>query len=468
MIKNSVIHFLYSSILICSYFNISYANKLIYPAEIAGRDLNYPPAGWLGHVGITTAPMTSPSGMNQKSNQIIEVLNEPVVGQINDLSNFKSRSADWGTRYGVADRGVGGYNALVEANHQRWWCPAYTASAVHSAGQGIPTTGEIIKCGLWRCDTYALWAFHSAGYYPPYGTVILPSRLFKAFPYANNAVISEQNEINVPIMYPSKSLNEYSIAELNAMSFEEFELVADIPLDQESPEHINAEMRLVRDEQLDSQKRGIFIDRLTIGGKYPNSVSQFITLYNHTQDKEVKSKIIQGLMIYYQQHLDLAQNNNEHQLLVHFYSQLLDTDINNQNADHTIRSYIDLNNAEDVLINQHKIDTLLTKVPHQSSIMLKNTLVKKSKRLEKIYIPSIIKELKEANDYDVDSYFFGPLNLTLQINKANLEPESKKMVLIFLNELQTKYSKEAINKNNGHAAFTAPLYFQLLNRLNSN
>lgn len=280
--------------------------------------------------------------------------------------------------------------------------------------------------------------------------------------------ISAQDEIIAPRKYPSKTLNEYDTAELNAMNFEEFELVADIPLDQESPDHINAEMRLAQDERLDSQKRGIFIDRLTIGGKYPNSVSLLIELYSHTKDKEVRSKIIQGLMIYYQQHLDLAQNNNDHQLLVHFYSQLLNTDIHNQDADHTIRSYIDLNNAEDVLKNRHKIDTLLTKVPHQSSIMLKNALVKKSKRLEEIYIPSIIKELKEVNDYDVDSYFFGPLNLALQINRAHLEPESKQMVLNFLNALQTKYSKEAINKNNGHAAFSAPLYFQLLSRLNSN
>ncbi|MFI4955234.1 MAG: hypothetical protein ACHP9Y_04910 [Gammaproteobacteria bacterium] len=41
----------------------AYAKK-IYPAEIMARDLNYPGLGWLGHVGIANANMSSPAGMN--------------------------------------------------------------------------------------------------------------------------------------------------------------------------------------------------------------------------------------------------------------------------------------------------------------------------------------------------------------------------------------------------------------------
>lgn len=56
--------------------------KKIFPAEIMARDLNYPGLGWLGHVGIATANMMDPGGMNQNASQVIEILNESVVGQI--------------------------------------------------------------------------------------------------------------------------------------------------------------------------------------------------------------------------------------------------------------------------------------------------------------------------------------------------------------------------------------------------
>ncbi|WP_242604136.1 hypothetical protein [Legionella erythra] len=77
--------------------------------------------------------------------QVIEVLNENPVGQINSISNFKSRSKYWGSKYGVADRGVIGYNILVEANHQRWWCPKYTNDTKYHIGVGIPTTGKSLN-----------------------------------------------------------------------------------------------------------------------------------------------------------------------------------------------------------------------------------------------------------------------------------------------------------------------------------
>ncbi|MDR3492188.1 MAG: hypothetical protein P4M12_09145 [Gammaproteobacteria bacterium] len=57
--------------------------KKIYPAEIMGRDLDYFGLGRLGHVGIATADMSSAKGMSQNANQVIEILNEPTVGQIN-------------------------------------------------------------------------------------------------------------------------------------------------------------------------------------------------------------------------------------------------------------------------------------------------------------------------------------------------------------------------------------------------
>ena len=71
----------------------------IYPAEIIARDLDVLGAGWAGHVGITTAPF-----IFEKAYQVIEVLNskDPII-QINLISDFKTKSPYWGSRYGIAD-----------------------------------------------------------------------------------------------------------------------------------------------------------------------------------------------------------------------------------------------------------------------------------------------------------------------------------------------------------------------------
>lgn len=162
-----------------------YAKK-IYPAEIMGRDLLFPKLGWIGHVGIATTNMMSPAVMMNNADQVIEVLNENPVGQVNSISNFKSRSKYWGSKYGVADRGVLGYNILVEANHQRWWCPKYTSDTSYHIGSGIPTKGQVIECGTWRCDTFAWWAFFSQGLNTMPGSLWLPVEMFKFFPYYND------------------------------------------------------------------------------------------------------------------------------------------------------------------------------------------------------------------------------------------------------------------------------------------
>jgi len=75
--------------------SVTYA-KHIYPAEIMGRDLNIPGLGWAGHVGISNADGFTAEDMMQDAYLVTEVLNEPVIGQINSISNFKSRSKYWG------------------------------------------------------------------------------------------------------------------------------------------------------------------------------------------------------------------------------------------------------------------------------------------------------------------------------------------------------------------------------------
>jgi len=169
--------------------------KSIYPAEIMGRSLGVLGLGQFGHVGIATADMLSSKGMLQPATQVIEVLNENPVGQINSIANFKSRSKYWGSKYGVADMGERGYRVLVEANHQRWWCPSYTKDTNYHIGKGNPKTGAIEECGKWRCDTYVWWAFYSQGWDIMPGRTWLPSVLFHRLPYANDVRSLRKNSL---------------------------------------------------------------------------------------------------------------------------------------------------------------------------------------------------------------------------------------------------------------------------------
>jgi len=139
-----------------------YAKK-IFPSDILGRDLAYPPpVGWAGHVGIATTDMMDYTGMSSYADQVIEILNEPPnLGQINTTSDFKRRSKYWGSRYGVIGHPEQGYKVLVEANHQRWWVKEYTSDTKYRIGQGNPRTGLRTVSGLWRCDTYVWCAYYS-------------------------------------------------------------------------------------------------------------------------------------------------------------------------------------------------------------------------------------------------------------------------------------------------------------------
>ncbi|MDP3268317.1 MAG: hypothetical protein Q8M40_04645 [Legionella sp.] len=95
--------------------------KKIFPSDIMSRDLNYPGMGWLGHVEIATRQMMDSSGMSTPANQVIEILNESVIGQINTIDDFKRRPPYWGSKYGVIGNLEQGYKVLVEANHQLMW-----------------------------------------------------------------------------------------------------------------------------------------------------------------------------------------------------------------------------------------------------------------------------------------------------------------------------------------------------------
>lgn len=358
------------SVTLVAIASISHAKK-IFPSDIMARDLNFPFLGPLGHVGIATRQMMNSSGMSTPADQVIEILKEPVIGQINTIADFKRRSPYWGSKYGVIGNPEQGYKVLVEANHQRWWVREYTDNTDYRIAQGNPRTGEVFVTGRWRCDTYAWWAFYSQGVDTMPGHVWLPRNLFNFFPYYND----------------------------------------------------------------------------------------------ETRHEEVKNKIVSGLMFHVQGDLREHPSARDKELLKRFFHKLIGEKLNQRCADWATMGFIDTHTADETLQNLDKIDIQLAVATHPASITLKYKLVHKSKELQSIYIKSIVDELREANNSDLDSYFFGPLAIGYQGTGKNLlEPDSKQMVINYLNEVRYKYTSKGIKANpeDFHRGTTAPYYFELI------
>lgn len=137
-------------------------------------------------------------------------------------------------------------------------------------------------------------------------------------------------------------------------------------------------------------------------------------------------------------------------------------------VDDALRGFIDTHSPHEITANLDLINKWLATLNHYPSIMLKYTLVHQSKTLQRIYIKSIVDELRQANDSDLDSYLFGPLSIGYRgTGKDLLEPESKKVVVDYLQEVHYKYTEKGIKDNlqDFHRASTAPYYFELMNNM---
>ncbi len=464
--KNKKIFLLGLSVTLVAITSASHARK-IYPSDLMARSLNYPGLGWLGHVGIATRQMMNSKGMSTPADQVIEVLNEPTIGQVNSIDNFKRRSQYWGSKYGVVGHPEQGYRILVEANHQRWWVREYTNGTDYRIGQGNPMTGEIRVTGRWRCDTFSWWAFYSQGIDTMPGHVWLPRNMFNYFPLFNDErFIPDQSE-PVADISTNKSLDDVSTEELNEMPLEEFQTLIDAPL--KSPTNyvapISAYMRLAYDDNLNDSKRGAMIDKITSKVSDIDLVPKLIKLYDETNHEEVKNKIVSGLMYHTQGELRDNPNASDKELLKNFFQRLIGEKLNQQCADWATMGFIDTHNADETMQNLDKIDAQLKVATHPASITLKYKLVHKSKELQAIYIKSIVDELREANDSDLDVFLFGPLTIGYQgTGEKLLEPESKQIIIDYLNEVNYKYTAKGIKAEpkDFHRGTTAPFYFELI------
>jgi hypothetical protein len=414
--------------------------------------------------------MASPEDMEKNATQVIEIRNRNPVGQINPISHFKSRSKYWGSKYGVADRGPIGYQVLAEANQQRWWCPKYTFDTKYHIGSGKPTNGQVSTCGTWRCDTYVWWAFYSQGLDTMPGRVWLPKNLFNYFPYANDEQVAVPASKHPRDSAISQSLENITAEALNAMPYEVFQMFMDAPPINYVTSPSSVQMQFAYDANLSDIKRGIMIDRLIADDLEQDLVKKLLALYAETNSVEVKNKIVQDLMLYDQRHKNMKQYiNYEEALLKTFFAELLDSKfLNSSLADDAVRGFIDTHSPEEIIINRDKIDKWLLVIDNYASLMLKYTLAYQSKELQYIYIQSIVDELSQANNADLDSYFFGPLSIGYQNSGKNLlAPEPKQVVVDYLKKVHHKYTYQGIKRNSTdlHRITTAPYYFELVKNM---
>lgn len=439
----------------------SHARRPLASGDIAGRDLNVHGAGWLGHVGIGTG-----DDVGYPTQLIIEVLNEapaPVI-QFNSFKNFTSRTKYWGSRSGIGDYSSGTYSALVEAYHQSWWCPSYTLTQQYTPGQGDAQRRKPTKCGVWRCDTFVAWSFYSGGF-PQlmFVRVMLPLNVFMAFPYANNdaSYAPTEEQVQTPLLVKEDaSFFDLTPSQLNQLPYEDFAKIADIPLEETTPSHFAKEWQFFSNDEVHPVKRGIFIDRLALSNE-PNVVSNFIELFNKEKNEEIKSKLIQGLMLYYQNHWDSVKNSSDYEVLKAFYSKMmLSSTSNKTDKDKVLRGYIDFSSASSLLNNKKAIDSILNDLEPHMNLGLKFELALKSKTLEKMYIRSMINFLSKKNDAEFDAMFFGLSKLWLESLKNK---ESTFAIKNYLNKVANKY--QGTEPKGLHSQIAKRAYSDLMNKI---
>lgn len=304
------------------------------------------------------------------------------------------------------------------------------------------------------------------------GRVWLPRNIFNYFPRFNDERLKKEEFSNASAVVIDRTLEAVSAQELNSMPYEEFQMIMDTPPANYVTSPSTVQIQLAANPELNDIKRGIMIDRLVSRSTEPDLIKKLLIIYNETDRMEIKSKIVENLMLYNQQHrTDKLYVDNDRSIIKDFFEKFLDDkSFTSHMADTGIRGFVDTHTADEITANLDKINERLKYVNHHSSVMLKYALTFKSKELQKIYIKSLVNELRKVNDSDLDSYLFGPLSISYQgTGKDLLEPESKHMVMEYLKKVSYKYTQKGIkaSPNDAHRVTTAPYYFELLKHMSA-
>lgn len=418
----------------------------IWPGEIIGRDLNVPIGGSLGHVGITTG-----DNMTHDTQLIIEVLDEEPVIQINNIFNFKSRSKYWGSRWGIGDQGAKHHQVVVEANHQRWWGAEYTFLPKFELGEGDLRTGRGSKKGTFRCDTFAAWAFYSQGYNQLISLMVMtPANVFKTFPKANNqfsgnTIISDS--VNPRNLDANKQFDSLTADEVNKLPLEEFLMLIDIPEGHINPSHIAAQWKFSATESINDTYRGALIDNLSFI-KDSQTVSKFINMYKREINLEVKKKLLIGLNRYAHNHIDITKESEDRTLLKSFYESLMNnSNLSPHDYSNVLYGYLYVTDDHTLAKNHIIVDNALMQVDKEDALRIYTILIHISKELEKLYVPEIIKFLKDSNNSSLDEMFFGTTKLGYESFKDVQTIYQIKEYITFAKEKYSSHSSVLANSD---------------------
>ncbi|MDR3476810.1 MAG: hypothetical protein P4M14_02115 [Gammaproteobacteria bacterium] len=150
--------------------------------------------------------------------------------------------------------------------------------------------------------------------------------------------------------------------------------------------------------------------------------------------------------------------NGDEIALKNFYNKLLNSTLTKKEARIVVRSYIDLNSPELVLLNLKQIDKQMEGDELNSVLGLKLELVMKSMELKKIYLPSLIKMLKDnPQRSDLDATFF----IIMKNNgfKHLKDSSSRSQVKSYLDYIAPKYSVDINWKSDDPDFMFAKKYF---------
>ncbi len=282
---------------------------------------------------------------------------------------------------------------------------------------------------------------YAAGGYPQIinSKFLIPSIVFKFWPYQNANLKGKIKQDDTPLI--KSTWQTATVDEINTMPFEQFAEYYDIPIPQESPDHIAKEWELLKSSGLNDIKKGIFIDRLSIIGE-PGTIEKFIELFS-VSNKSVKNKLLQGMMIYYQRH----QTEN----LKSFYEPLMDT-ADKSNSDKILRGYIDFSSDEEIIANKALINKVaqITE-PHLLASIYHNAVMR-SKETEAAFFDDYLSIFKKQDNSDFDDMFFG----YMKIGYRNLKnPESIAIVKAFVQKKISQYQAMKYISKPDNYTFTA-------------
>jgi hypothetical protein len=428
-----------SFILFTSITSQSFSAQAIWPAEVIGRDMQAMGFGFLGHVGVTTAPY-----IWQDAFQVIEVLNNhsdktiPVI-QTNFIFDFKSRSPYWGSRYGIADRGDRAISLLREANFQRdMGCTTYTITPIYTPSRGrYDPSGKAIPsyCGFFRCDTFVNYVFSAGGYFLPTYTPsgadsgTTPRLVFNTFPYGNGdgpysmSYIKNTND--------KKPNNQTSIKEIYKHSTS-YNL-----------KKITNDLIFAKNELIDPQKRIMKIDKLGFTAQKTH-IPEMIKIYQLTlpENIEIKRQVLSSTQNLYQRYLYDNTPSKEKIELIKFYKELLhDNHLEAYQAQQVLRGFISLAAPLEIKSQLIEINQQLSKLHPKFQLGLQIELINKSQEFEKIYIPEIINLLQTHHSAELDDSFnLFMINRLTHAGINDLFPESKLQIASYLASVQDKYT----------------------------